>query len=256
MANFTANELKLISVLRELTEKEGEFLFKPDKDWMIVNKSGFVPEEVLNPSRILLGKSFSIRPEIKGLPVVILIHEKGMSLFEGIDDISGNLLKVHNYNKPAIQLSFFQEHRYNFRIIDKEDAVKNISLAIGHSNISDLERRELQFTLDELKSQKDSLRFFTTNYNLGYSYKSVSFKYENQRSGNIISTQKHVAKDKVNVIFLTNELISGKRIKKARYKSKTIDLLVNHSDMLLDGHTTQFFSCKPEIFEQYEQHDR
>jgi hypothetical protein len=166
---------------------------------------------------------------------IIFIEKEFMPLFAPMADDDIRSCKIVNFEKPAVELSFFTKHKYylkkkvnlayirdylgmqlNELIEKKDEIILLIPLEMEKENRELLKEQLDSYIrqIEELKNIIDNLEqydFAISNYEMGYLYTELSYKYQTA-NGNYDNENSHIIKsneleERINVIFIDEQAI-------------------------------------------------
>lgn len=173
--------------------------------------------------------------EIPAELTIVFIDKEDMHLFAPMADDDIRTCKIVNYNKPAVELSFFNKHKYYIKknanptflqgflqeqLTEKKQQVTELAKDILTQPKAELylidtlmellknyqnEIEGIQHIIDHI----DQYEFAISNYEMGYTYTELSYKYQTPE-GKYSNENSHIIKDRsgkecINVIFIDQE---------------------------------------------------
>lgn len=245
-------EGELIALVTEYTEHDHRFI--PDADWMIDNKTGRVPEgDIHRPNRLL---NPAVEEGVITLPHFIFLSEKAMPAFEKYRKNPHRWFKIHNYGKPAVDISFYRQHRYEVKQMSAADAKSVLEHRLEEADPDDLE--ELGRLHKALKGV-DKRIWYTSNYHRRYYYTSMSWQWLVKQSDGSMKHKgqsQHIAERKTNIVFLSDRLAQadGRSDNKAKPGNKKVDTLISDAiseDFGPVGLSTMYWCRKMKDWEEW-----
>jgi hypothetical protein len=158
---------------------------------------------------------------------IIFIDKEDMPLFAPMVDDDIRTCKIVNYNKPAVELSFFSKHKYYVKkevnptalatflqeqlFEQKQQIDKLKSEILKEGNIDSLVNLLGDYVrgmgdIEEIIEHLEEYEVAISNYEMGYTYTELSYKYE-EGEGKYSNENSHIIKDRngkacMNVIFI------------------------------------------------------
>lgn len=170
----------------------------------------------------LSGEGLNIYEEEKVPELKIYVAASEMQSFSKLEDFDCRTIKLINFNRPAIRISYFRKHKY---FMDKKPLRRQV-LALIDGEIQDLLRKlgkaeqacedygknnmivpdelvknrqqiieELEY-LKKLAKDSGSYQFSISNYDRHYIYSYINYKYI--ENGRIETDNSHLIKHKLN----------------------------------------------------------
>ena len=204
--------------------------------------------------------------EVNDIPAAVkikFIDSKFMGLFEPFADLNARTLKLVNYDQAAINLSFFEKHKYK---VSKEPEPEEIAhhlekkleelksnygqtelFADAHTQATkDRQRREI-VEIQEVLMHLHDFHFATSNYFRNYTYWYVTWRWLNP-DGTHGHGNDHLLKDetdyennsvtlKQNVMFVDMNRIG----EHTPYQSKKVETFLSSFDKRIDVGTIDVF---------------
>jgi hypothetical protein len=147
---------------------------------------------------------------------VRFVSEANMHLFVPFITNTIKLLKVLNYDQPAIGLRFTLKHKYSTirnvpkervrrlleQLIEELKPVAGASPEIIENNLCKQEE------LERYLRHQDNYTFTLSSYLKDYHYYQASIRYQDSNAA-IMSQNHHIAKTRANIIFVSDELYKG-----------------------------------------------
>lgn len=204
--------------------------------------------------------------EINEIPREIkinFIHCKYMTLFEPFAELNARTLKLVNYEKAAINISFFEKHKYkvqrepepdeiehhlNKRLDELKSGIGQTELFAGfYSQKSRDEQREELVLIQKILSQFHDYEYAVSNYFRNYTYWYVTWRWENE-DGTRGHGNDHLLKDetdydnnttiqKQNVMFVDMDRIG----EHTPYQSKKVEKFLKSFESRIDIGTKDIF---------------
>ena len=198
--------------------------------------------------------------QVSGQPTdlnqIVYISMLEMGLFSAFADFDCRLIKLLNYGRPAIALSYFNKHKY---FVDKKPPINEVK-AILTDHIDNLVEQHIEGDTSEsnqlLKKQikkytallkrADNHVYAYSNYSRNYVYAYVTYRYfagQSPLTGLIDSANTHLIKhttnrdgevtiERTNVIFVDEDSLS----RRISYDNKQVDkFLIGFTDVINCG---------------------
>lgn len=209
--------------------------------------------------------------EVNEIPKGLVIHfidAQYMAEFEKFAKMKSKKIKLINYEKPAINLSFYEKHKYK---LDKQpepeevkqlllDRIDSLNEYIGQEELFPTPDRNQQkqvahteiLKIRETIANLDAYEFAISNYYRNYIYMYVSFRYRTEDgsldfcSEHLLNSEKdrysQVQISKQNIIFIDTESIG----EHTPYQNKKIEEYLKAFTNRLDVGIKDIF-IKPKI---------
>jgi hypothetical protein len=204
--------------------------------------------------------------EVSPIPDAVkvwFIDSKFMALFEPFAELNARTLKLVNYEKAAINLTFFEKHKYK---VNKEPEPEEIAMQLekkleelkgdyGQTELfadaytqkhKDEQRRQI-VEIQEILNSFHEYQFAVSNYFRNYTYWYVTWRWENP-DGTLGHGNDHLLKDetdydnnatilKQNVVFVDMQRIS----EHTPYQSKKVEKFLNGFEKRIEVGTVDVF---------------
>jgi hypothetical protein len=204
--------------------------------------------------------------EVSPIPDVVkisFIDSKFMGLFEPFAELNARTLKLVNYNRAAINLTFFEKHKYK---VNKEPEPEEIAnqlekkleelksgygqtelFADAYTQATKDQQRQQIVDIQEILNEFHEYQFAVSNYFRKYTYWYVTWRCENA-DGTLGHGNDHLLKDetdydnnatilKQNVIFVDMNRIA----EHTPYQSKKVEKFLNNFEKRIEVGTVDVF---------------
>jgi hypothetical protein len=204
--------------------------------------------------------------EVSPIPDAVkiwFIDSKFMGLFEPFAELNARTLKLVNYGKAAINLTFFEKHKYK---VNKEPEPEEVANQLekkleelkgnygqtelfsdAHTQTSKNQQRQQIVEIQEILNQFHEYQFAVSNYFRNYTYWYITWRWENP-DGTLGHGNDHLLKDetdydknatilKQNVIFVEMNRIA----EHTPYQSKKVEKFLSGFEKRIEVGTVDVF---------------